>query len=60
MIDNALVGPDLLDEEDAAELLDMLELARGERKFRGRGGTGGWSCASSDTFLPPIDELLLR
>lgn len=53
----AVIGP--LRVEDAADELDMLEFALGERKLRGIGGTGGRSVVSG-TLFSPSDELRLR
>jgi hypothetical protein len=56
MIDEMDVGPERFD--DDTEVFDAVEVALGERKFAGIGGTGGLSSMSL-TFLRPSDTLRL-
>jgi hypothetical protein len=56
MIDEMEVGPDRF--EDEAEVSDVVEVALGERRLAGIGGTGGLSSRSL-IFLRPRDALRL-
>jgi hypothetical protein len=56
MIDEMEVGPDRF--EDETDVLDAVEVALGERRFAGIGGTGGVS-STSLIFLRPREALRL-
>lgn len=56
IIDEIEVGPDRL--EDEIEVSDAVDVALGERRFAGIGGTGGVTSRSL-TFLRPRDALRL-
>lgn len=56
IIDEMEVGPERF--EDETDVLDAVEVALGERRFAGIGGTGGVS-STSLIFLRPRDALRL-
>jgi hypothetical protein len=56
MIDEMEVGPERFEEE--TEVFDVVEVALGERRFAGIGGTGG-VCSRSLISLRPRDALRL-
>lgn len=59
MIDEMDVGPERFDDDtDVFEVLEAVEVALGERRFGGMGGTGGLSSMSL-MFLRPSDTLRL-
>lgn len=59
IIDEMDVGPERFDDDtEVFEVFDAVEVALGERRFGGMGGTGGLS-SKSLTFLRPSDTLRL-